>query len=70
MSPVSWKPEVNTAGEWTGNGMRFATKEEAERWGKSLLARWTAPADYRAVESDEPVNFRLDEQGVLHPVAD
>jgi hypothetical protein len=56
---MSWKPEVLVDGAWSGNGMAFETKEEAERWGLDLLARWIVPRDSRAVESDEPVNYRL-----------
>ena len=35
------------------------TKEEAEAAGKELLSRWFVPTDSRAVESDEPVNYRF-----------
>jgi hypothetical protein len=56
---MSWKPEVLVEGKWSGNGMAFATKEEAEAWGVDLLRRWIVPRDSRAVESDEPVNYQL-----------
>jgi hypothetical protein len=55
---MSWKPEVYT-GTWNGNALRFATKEEAEASGKELLSRWFVPTDSRAVESDDPVNYRF-----------
>ena len=55
----SWAPEVFLEGKWSGNGLRFATKEEAEKWGADLLMRWFVPTDSRAVESDDPVNYRL-----------
>lgn len=55
----SWAPEVFVDGEWAGNSLRFATKDEAERWARDLLYRWFVPTDSRAVESDDPVNYRL-----------
>ena len=55
---MSWKPEViaDNSGKWCGNGLAFATKDEAERWARDLSMRWTLVRDYRAVESDEEVN--------------
>ena len=64
---MSWKPEVFTDGEWCGNGMAFATEPEALAWGRDLLMRWFVPKDYRAVESDEPVNYKI-EMGELKRV--
>ncbi len=56
---MSWAPEVNTAsdpaGVYTGNGLRFATREAAENYALDLALRWTAVSDWRVVEScDEP----------------
>jgi hypothetical protein len=56
---MSWKPEVFAEGAWTGNGLAFATKEEAEQWGADLLMRWFVPTDSRAVESTDPVNYKI-----------
>ena len=58
-SGKSYAAEVNTAsdpeGVFTGNGLRFATREEAESYALDLALRWTAVADWRVVEStDEP----------------
>jgi hypothetical protein len=56
---VSWKPEVRTAGDgdtWSGNGLRFANKAEAEAWVEDLSWRWTAVTETRVVESDEEPN--------------
>jgi hypothetical protein len=57
---MSWKPEVTVFGEtgWVGNGLRFATKEEAEANVANLSWRWTLVKDTRVVESDDPVNYR------------
>lgn len=59
---MSWKPEVKTGNDqkWYDNSVRFATKEEAEVSAKDLMARWLLVVDCRAVESDEPVNYRID----------
>lgn len=59
---MGWKPEVQVVGnggKWSQNGLVFATKEEAERSAFSLMMRWTAVEDYRAVEVDEAANYRL-----------
>lgn len=56
---MSWKPEViaDGTGKWYGNGLAFATKEEAEANARDLSMRWLAVRDTRAVESDQPVNY-------------
>jgi hypothetical protein len=57
---MSWKPEViaDSTGQWYGNGLRFETKAEAEANVLDLSYRWTLVRDTRAVESDDPVNYR------------
>jgi len=59
---MSYKPEVisDSSGEWYGNALRFATREEAEANVKDLMMRWFAVRETRVVESDEPVNYRWD----------
>lgn len=56
---MSWKWEMNDGGKWISNGLRFATKEEAEAYGVNLSMRWFSPiADVkncRATECDDPV---------------
>lgn len=56
---MSFKPQVKVNGEWNGNGLRFATKEEAASRAADLFSRWTLCTAHRAVESDEPVKNRL-----------
>jgi hypothetical protein len=54
----SFAPEVQTAGdghEWSGNGLRFATREEAEANVSNLMGRWMAVTATRVVESSDPV---------------
>jgi hypothetical protein len=67
---MSWKPEVQTynTGKWYGNALRFATREEAESNARDLSWRWTAVREYRASESDEPVNYTYHD-GTLVAVA-
>lgn len=40
---MSWKPEViaDNSGKWCGNGLRFATKQEAEENVFDLAMQWT-----------------------------
>ena len=58
----SWKPEVKTCNDdkWYDNSVRFATKEEAEASARDLMNRWLLVTECRAVESDDPVNYRID----------
>lgn len=57
--PLSYRPEVYVSGEWCPNGLRFATREEAEASARELLSRWFVPTDSRAAESTDPVNYRM-----------
>jgi hypothetical protein len=56
---MSWSPEViaDNTGKWCGNGLRFATKEEAEQNVFDLSMRWTSVRETRVVESTDPVNY-------------
>lgn len=50
-----FKVEViaDSSGEWVGNGLKFATREEAQHYGEDLFSRWTAVREWRIVESEE-----------------
>lgn len=54
----NWAVEViaDSSGQWTGNAMRFATKEAAEAYASDLYSRWTAVKETRVVESTNPAN--------------
>lgn len=67
---MSFKPEVSTDGGRTfhQNNLAFATREEAEASAKDLFGRWMLVTDWRAVESDQPVNYRLRFDGALEAV--
>lgn len=66
---MSYQPMVYVQGEWAGNGLRFATLEEAEQSAAGLAGRWFLVDDYRADESSDPVNYALVD-GRLVPVAE
>ena len=57
---MSFKPEViaDGSGQWCGNTLRFATREEAETNVQDLMMRWFAVRETRVVASDDPVNYR------------
>jgi len=59
---MSYKSEViaDSSGQFCGNALRFATREEAELYVADLAIRWTLVTDTRVVESDDPVNYRID----------
>jgi hypothetical protein len=60
MTTKSYKPQVqtDTTGQWYGNALRFATYEEALASAADLFSRWTLVREYRAVESDDKVNYQ------------
>jgi hypothetical protein len=64
---MSWKPEVFVEGKWSRNGLVFATELEASDNARDLMYRWTLVQDSRAVEVDEPVNYKF-ENGKLRNV--
>ena len=55
---VSFAVEViaDDSGKWCGNGLRFATPDEAKDHAKDLYSRWMAVKQYRVVPSTDPVN--------------
>lgn len=56
---MNWRPMVCVNGrEWAGNALVFATQKEAEDNAHDLMMRWTTVTDYRADETDEPVNYK------------
>jgi hypothetical protein len=57
---MSFKAEViaDATGKWQGNGLRFATRQEAEANVLDLAQRWGLVRDTRVVECNDPVNYR------------
>lgn len=64
---MSYRPMVYVHREWAGNGLRFATQEEAEQSASDLAARWFLVEDFRVEESEDPVNYAIVD-GRLVPV--
>lgn len=64
---MSFKPEVQTNGrdEWSGNALRFATREEAEANVLDLMRRWMLVTGTRVVESDDEPNYRWTHEGLV-----
>ena len=58
----SYKVEVctNNGIEWSSNAVRFATSDEADKYGFDLSMRWTSVRDYRITPSLDPVNYQWD----------
>jgi hypothetical protein len=56
---ASWKFEVQTLGDgdhWSGNGQRFAKRNDAVQSAMDLASRWTLVVEWRVVESDDAPN--------------
>lgn len=47
-----FKVEViaDNSGQWVGNQLTFATREEAEKYARDLAGRWFAVREWRIVE--------------------
>lgn len=54
----NWKPQVLVQGEWAGNALVFATRDEALENARELMGRWMLVTDYRAGESTDAVNYK------------
>ena len=61
---MSFKPFIRATGEknFYGNGQAFATHDEADRSGHNRFMQWFGADEYKVVESDEPVNYRWDNE--------
>jgi hypothetical protein len=57
---MSYRPMVYVQGEWAGNGLRFATSDEALASAQNLMARWFLVEDVRVDMSDDEVNYVWD----------
>ena len=64
---MSYRPMVYVQREWAGNGLRFATYQEAEQSARDLMGRWTLVEDYRVDDSDDPVNYALVDGRLVAP---
>ena len=60
---MSFKPEIEVGGkEWGRNALCFATEQEAMISARDVYSRWMLATNYRAVEVDEPVTHKLEQQ--------
>jgi len=64
---MSYAPQViaDSTGAWVGNGLRFATYEEAESNVNDLMMRWYAVQAVRVIESEDPVNYRYENHSLV-----
>lgn len=63
----SWKWEMLDGGNWITNGVRFASKAEAETYGSDLGMRWMGmPTPARAAESEDSVNYKIENGQLKH----
>lgn len=56
---MSFKIEAKVGGEWSTNGLCFATQDEADRYGKALWGAWMLVQKVRTIEVAEPANYRF-----------
>ena len=65
---MSWKWEMfDTDGKWITNALRFATEDEAKRYGFDLGLRWLGmPDPARAAECDDPVTAAIVDNKLVH----
>jgi hypothetical protein len=56
----SYKVAVMATGEsnWSYNGQRFATRNEAQAAGDDLSSRWSAVEKFEVQKSNDPVNYK------------
>lgn len=62
-------PRPASKAEWTTNALRFATPEEAQRYGDDLGSRWFAMGDGEVRETSDPVTYALIDN-ILTRIAD
>jgi N12 class adenine-specific DNA methylase len=67
----SYRVYVKVKNEWTPNGQFFATKEEADHAGDSLMSRWmAADAAESRLENQAPNYFWDDEEYTAKPLSE
>lgn len=64
---MSYRPMMQTdTNEFSGNALRFATREEAEAYAQDLYSRWTMAVGWKVEESDDPVNYRWEDGALVY----
>jgi hypothetical protein len=70
-NPTSFVPQARSTPreDYVGNGLRFATAEEAQRWADGLMMRWFGCDSVRVAPSTDPVSHRFNvEKGDAEPI--
>ena len=69
---MSYKPEVQTdkSGKWYDNALRFETEREARAYAADMARRWYAVEGTRAAKSEDPVNYRWNDDKQLLEAVD
>jgi len=63
--PRSFKAEVFVQGNWSANGLRFGTEDEAKAYADDLYRRWTLCEGFRAAPcGDAPTHEWIDGAGL------
>jgi hypothetical protein len=65
---TSFKAEViaDNSGKWVANALRFATREEAERYVYDLASRWMMVRETRVVQCDDAVTAKIVDNQLVH----
>ncbi len=68
---ASFKAEViaDNSGKFVGNGLRFASRAEAEAYARDLFSRWTLVREWRVVKSGDPVTHVIGNDTGLRSIA-
>ncbi len=53
LKPFRVQVIADNSGKWAGNGMRYATKEEARDAARDLASRWMLVRKWRVMETGE-----------------
>ena len=65
---MNWRAEFEVHGKWYGNAIVVRTREEAVGYALDKYRNWTAPTDWRVVETDDDALYMWDfEDLVLCP---
>jgi hypothetical protein len=67
---MSFKTEIKVFNDpkFYPNGVAFATKNEADFYGRYKINTWMMADAYQVVESDEPVNYAWSPtEGLIDP---
>jgi hypothetical protein len=58
MISLSYKIGIKTAGDhdWNSNGLRFASRDDAQAYGEGLAYRWLAVSQWTVIPSTDAPN--------------